>query len=95
MLVQNTIRHLAYSRFKHMDEVKITENDLVLLTDQAKEFLNSNGVNIGKKRVRELLVEYLLDEFGCIAFGTKPLVEKREISEKTIKKYQKARRRGF
>lgn len=95
MLVLNTIRHIAYSRFGRMEEVKVTDKDLDELVVLAQAFLNENGVNIGKRRVRELMVEYILDEFGVIAFGTKPVVEKKEITDKAIKKYQKARRRGF
>lgn len=95
MLVRNTIRHMTYSRFGRMEEVKITDTDLDNLVVEAQGFLKSQGVNIGKNRVRELIVEYILDEFGSTALGTKPLVEKKEITEKAIKKYQKARRRGF
>lgn len=95
MLVSNTVRHLAYSKFKHMENVVITEEDIVSLIDQAKEFLNSNGVNIGKKRLRDLFVEYLMGEFGSIAFGIEPLVKKCDISEASIQKYKKLRRRGW
>ena len=48
-----------------------------------------------KARVRELLVEYILSEFGISAFGVKEIAPKREISDKMIKKCQKARRKGF
>lgn len=95
MLVHNAIAHMVYSRFGRMEEINITDTDLDLMQVEGQTYLKSNGVNIGKARVRELLVEYILSEFGISAFGVKEIAPKREISDKMIKKCQKARRKGF
>lgn len=95
MLVHNAIAHMVYSRFGRMEEIKITDADLDLMQVEGQTYLKNNGVNIGKARVRELLVEYILSEFGVKAFGVEEIAPKREISDKMIKKCQKARRKGF
>lgn len=95
MLVHNAIAHMVYSRFGRMEEITITDADLDLMQVEGQTYLKNNGVNIGKARVRELLVEYILSEFGISAFGVKEIAPKREISDKMIKKCQKARRKGF
>lgn len=40
------------------------------------QVIKDNG--FGKRIVREHIVEYILDEFGTIAFGTKPVLEQNE-----------------
>lgn len=95
MLVHNTIAHMVYTRFARQEKINITESDLDDMEVEGQKFLKENGVNIGKRRVRELVVQYILNEFGVSAFDVVEIAPKREISDKMIKKCQRARRKGF
>ena len=96
MLVINSINAIVYNRFGHVENPVIAPDEITEMQDEAQKFLNEQGINIGKNRTRELIVKYILDEFGMAAItGDYSNNKPREISEKTIKKYQKMRRRGF
>lgn len=95
MLVRNTIKHMTYTRFGRQEVVSVSDEELETLQNECQEFLKALNVNIGKNRVRELIVEYILEEFGTDAFGVSPIYRQKKISDKAVKKYQKARRRGF
>lgn len=95
MLVHNTIRTLAYERVRKLDPMVVTDQMIDEMQDEAKAFLNSQGINIGRTRTREILVDYIIREFGIKVFGVKPVRDEHEISDKTVKKYQRLRKKGF
>lgn len=58
--------------------------------------LKENDQKIGKARVRELIVCYILSEFDTPAFGVQPTAWKAgEISETTIRKMKNQRKKKF
>ncbi|AEO97046.1 hypothetical protein CPTAKMNP4_063 [Salmonella phage vB_SenM-AKM_NP4] len=56
--------------------------------------MKENDQKIGKARIRELIVCYIIDEFNLDAFGI-PTNKKPEISERTIRKMKNQRKKGF
>lgn len=56
--------------------------------------MKENDQKIGKARIRELVVGYILSEFDIDAFGLKSKA-KAEISESTIRKMKNQRKKGF
>ncbi|MGC8030331.1 DUF7570 family protein, partial [Salmonella enterica] len=49
---------------------------------------------IGKARIRELVVAYILSEFSLDAFGI-PTTKRKEISDSTIRRMKNQRKKGF
>lgn len=56
--------------------------------------MKENDQKIGKARIRELVVGYILSEFDIDAFGLKSK-PKSEISESTIRRMKNQRKKGF
>lgn len=56
--------------------------------------MKENDQKIGKARIRELVVAYILSEFNLDAFGI-PTVKRKEISDSTIRKMKNQRKKGF
>lgn len=55
-----------------------------------------NEQKIGKARIRELLVCYIISEFDIDAFGVQSVVKKAgEISDTCIRKMKNQRKKGF
>lgn len=63
-------------------QLDVLENELIKTIDNPK---------ITRNHIRTEIVGCILDNHGVLAFGVKPTVEKKEISEKAIKKYSKKR----
>lgn len=58
--------------------------------------MKENDQKIGKARIRELVVGYILSEFGTPAFGVGEYnPTKGEISDKTIRRMKNQRKKGF
>ena len=58
--------------------------------------MKENDQKIGKARIRELVVAYILSEFDTIAFGVEPQAWKAtEISDTAIRKMKNQRKKGF
>lgn len=95
MLVHNTIRNLAYDRVRKLEPMIVTDQLIDEIQEEAKTFLNGQGINIGRTRTREILVDYIIKEFGIKVFGVKPVRDDYEITDKAVKKYKRLRRRGF
>lgn len=58
--------------------------------------MKENDQKIGKARIRELVVAYILSEFSTPAFGVGTYdPDKNQISEKTIRKMKNQRKKGF
>lgn len=58
--------------------------------------MKENDQKIGKARIRELVVGYILSEFGTPAFGVGEYDPTRgEISDKMIRKMKSQRKKGF
>ena len=53
-----------------------------------------NDQKIGKARIRELVVAYILSEFSLDAFGI-PTTKRKEISDSTIRRMKNQRKKGF
>lgn len=95
--IKNALNSFAYETVKTM-----VENDQHItpeLLDQWESSLHGtmkeNGQKIGKARIRELLVCYILDEFDVVAFGLPLPRPNTEVSEKAIKKMNSQRKKGF
>ena len=56
--------------------------------------MKENDQKIGKARIRELVVAYILSEFNLDAFGI-PTIKRKEISDSTIRKMKNQRKKGF
>ena len=56
--------------------------------------MKENDQKIGKARIRELVVAYILSEFNLDAFGI-PTVKRKEITDSTIRKMKNQRKKGF
>ena len=56
--------------------------------------MKENDQKIGKARIRELVVAYILSEFSLDAFGI-PTTKRKEISDSTIRKMKNQRKKGF
>ncbi|QQG32224.1 hypothetical protein CkP1_0064 [Citrobacter phage CkP1] len=58
--------------------------------------MKENDQKIGKARIRELVVAYILSEFGVEAFGVESKAYKSgKISDSTIRKMKNQRKKGF
>ena len=56
--------------------------------------MKENDQKIGKARIRELVVAYILSEFSLDAFGI-PTTKRKEISDSTIRRMKNQRKKGF
>lgn len=56
--------------------------------------MKENDQKIGKVRIRELVVCYIIDEFDIDAFGIET-PKKKEISDTCIRKMKSQRKKGF
>ncbi|QEG13104.1 hypothetical protein KAALPHA_67 [Klebsiella phage vB_KaeM_KaAlpha] len=56
--------------------------------------MKENDQKIGKARIRELVVAYILSEFSLDAFGI-PTTKRKEISDTTIRRMKNQRKKGF
>ena len=96
--VKNVLNSFAYDKVN-----KIIENNKYVTSRMLDNWevelhgvMKENDQKIGKKRIRELVVAYLLSEFGVKAFGVKPMVElNAEISDSYIRKMKNQRKKGF
>lgn len=77
--------------------IDLVERDVVItpahLDTLENELIKSlNNPKITRNHIRTEIVGCILDNHGVRAFGVEPTVEKKEISEKAIKKYSKKRK---
>lgn len=91
--IRNIIKPATYEAVESLDIV--TKEKLDELEEQFYVFMQAHGFNIGRRGIREIMVETISDNFGLEKMGTKPLSVKKEISDKAIRKYKKARKNGF
>lgn len=96
--IKNVLNSFAYDKVeKMMEEGKhVTPRLLDKWEVELHGTMKENEQKIGKARIRELVVAYLLSEFGTEAFGVKPTTPGiGEISDTTIRKMKNQRRKGF
>lgn len=96
--IKNALNTFAYDTVKSMVEEgkHITPELLDQWETDLHGTLKENGGKIGKPRIRELLVCYILSEFDVEAFGVKSAAWKAgEVSDNAIKKLNKQRKNGF
>lgn len=94
--IKNVLNSFAYGKVIELQaqETVINPIHLDLWVDEIHHQVKEEGASIGKARVRELMVQYILSEFDTDVFGVKSPV-KHVISDKGIRKYKKARKQGF
>lgn len=94
--IKNVLNSFAYPKV----EALMAEGKIVTprLLDQWESELHGtmkeNDQKIGKARIRELVVAYIISEFDIDAFGIQTK-KKPEISESTIRKMKNQRKKGF
>lgn len=95
--IKNALNSFAYETVKTMMKagVPVTPEILDGWEAELHGTMKENGQKIGKARIRELLVCYIIDEFDIAAFGLEPPRPKKEISENCIKKMKAQRKKGF
>lgn len=95
--IKNVFNAFAFDRVVTLTEQGqiVTPEILDAWVNEVNGDVKENGAQIGKARTRELLVCYILSEFGVEAFGVVNPCPKKEISDKGIRKYKKMRKQGF
>ncbi|QFR56021.1 hypothetical protein CPT_Muldoon_065 [Serratia phage Muldoon] len=96
--IKNVLNSFAYGKVVELQaQDKVIEpHHLDAWVDEILPQIKSGGSNIGKNTTRELMVQYILSEFDVGAFGVGPMnPDKKEISDKAIRKYKKMRKQGF
>ena len=96
--IKNALNAFAYYKVSAMleDSRHVTPALLDQWEVELHGTMKEEGQKIGKTRIRELVVAYLLSEFGIKAFGVEPIVVGvGEISESTIRKMKNQRKKGF
>ncbi|QOI66552.1 hypothetical protein [Erwinia phage FBB1] len=96
--IKNALNNFAYDRV-----VTIMETGGVVTPEILDEWekdlhgtMKEDGQKIGKARIRELVVAYILSEFSTDAFGVPSTAWKAgEISDKTIRKMKNQRKKKF
>lgn len=94
--IKNVLNSFAYGKVLELQaqNVNIEPSHLDLWVNEIHHDVKEEGASIGKNRVRELMVQYILSEFDTDVFGVLS-PQKHEISDKGIRKYKKARKQGF
>lgn len=96
--IKNVLNSFAYDKVSPMLEEGrcVTPSLLDQWEVELHGTMKEEGQKIGKARIRELVVAYLLSEFGIKAFGVEPITPGiGEISESTIRKMKNQRKKGF
>lgn len=96
--VKNAMYSFAFDKVTELMEKGeiITPELITSWVDELQPTFKENGGNIGKARVRELLVCYIISEFDITAFGVPQNIKgPTQVSEKGIKKYKKLQKNGF
>lgn len=93
-IIRNVIKPYVYAEVEPLLKTDVvTPRLLDRYEDKFIKILKEHNFNIGRRGVREIVVEVILDNFGIHAFGLTPIVsEPKVISDKTIRKYKKARK---
>ncbi|UIW11361.1 MAG: hypothetical protein [Enterobacter phage ENC9] len=99
--IKNVLNSFVFPKVDAMAK-DLFNKDIVtpeILDDWERELhgtMKENDQKIGKARIRELVVGYILSEFGTPAFGVGIYdPEANKISEKTIKRMKSQRKKGF
>lgn len=96
--IRNVLKSYAYNKVSDLvqKEKYVTPRILDEWERELHSQFKENDEKIGRARVRELTVDYILSEFGVIAFGVKPTIDyDPTVSEKTIKKMKSQRKKNF
>lgn len=96
--IKNVLNSFAFDKVESLMKVgKIVTPEI--LDSWERELhgdMKENGQKIGRARIRELLVGYILSEFSTPAFGVGEYnPEKGVISDKTIRRMKNQRKKGF
>ena len=95
--IKNVLNSFAYD--KVVDIMKtgyVTPEILDGWEQELHGTMKENDQKIGKARIRELVVQYILSEFDVVAFGVESKAFKAgEISDKVIRKMKNQRKKGF
>lgn len=95
--IKNVLNNFAYDRV--LTIMKNGGNVTPAVLDEWENELHGSmqehDQKIGKGRIRELLVCYIIGEFDIVAFGLPLPRERMEVSEAAIKKMKKQRKNGF
>lgn len=96
--IKNAINAFSYEKVEALKEAEeiVTTEMLDNWEVELHDIMKKADQKIGKSRIRELMVCYILNEFGVEIFGTKSSTWKAgEISETSIRKMKNQRKKGF
>ncbi|CCI88646.1 phage protein [Yersinia phage phiR1-RT] len=96
--IKNVLNSFAFNKIEAMMEqgTFVTHSLLDEWEIQLHGNMKENDQKIGKARIRELLVEYILREFDIKAFGIESKVKGLStISDSAIRKMKNQRKKGF
>ena len=94
--IKNVLNSFAYPKVEAiMAEGKFITPDILDKWEvELHGTMKENDQKIGKARIRELVVAYIISEFDIDAFGI-PTPKKKEISDSAIRKMKNQRKKGF
>lgn len=96
--IKNALNSFAYSKVEAIIESGkfVTPEILDQWENELHGTMKENDQKIGKARIRELVVAYILSEFDVEAFGVQSAAWKAgEISDSTIRKMKNQRKKKF
>ncbi|BBC78113.1 Hypothetical protein KNT65_gp065 [Escherichia phage EcS1] len=96
--IKNVLNSFAFAKVESLlaAEKYVTPEHLDVWEQSLHGTMKEDGQKIGKARIRELVVGYILSEFGTPAFGVGVYdPEKGVISDKTIRRMKNQRKKGF
>lgn len=95
--ITNVLKAFAYDKVTAiMKTGHVTPEHLDAWESELHGTMKENDQKIGKGRIRELVVAYILSEFDVAAFGVVSQAYKAgEISDTTIRKMKNQRKKGF
>ncbi|AHY25034.1 hypothetical protein AVV36_gp072 [Pectobacterium bacteriophage PM2] len=95
--IKNVLNSFAYDKVVNIMKsgTYITPEILDTWESDLHGAMKENGQKIGKARIRELVVCYIISEFGLDAFGLYATKKKPEITDSYIRKMKNQRKKGF
>ncbi|ADO19409.1 hypothetical protein SP18gp067 [Shigella phage SP18] len=94
--ITNIITNFAFAKVNTlMKSGFVTPEILDQWEGDVQKLIIAEGQTMGKARIRESLVQYILNEFDVVAFGLPLPRENKEVSDKAIKRMNSQRKKGF
>ena len=99
-IMQNVLAHWCSNKMEDLIKkgMNLEPSTLDVFSKELSELLRSDArlKPLSENTCREIIVEYALKEYSTAIFGLNPLREgSREISDKTIRRMKRERKRGF